>query len=62
MNCHNFLKIYSWEIDHIKPCASFNMSKPKEQKNAFTTQIYNHCGWKKTGTNKENYNVIIWGN
>ena len=24
-----------WEIDHIKPCASFDLSDPKEQKHCF---------------------------
>jgi hypothetical protein len=24
-----------WEIDHIKPCAAFNLSKPSEQKKCF---------------------------
>lgn len=24
-----------WEIDHIKPCASYDLSKPKEQRKCF---------------------------
>jgi len=24
-----------WHVDHIKPCASFNLSKPKEQRSCF---------------------------
>ena len=24
-----------WEIDHIKPCASFDLSKPREQRKCF---------------------------
>jgi hypothetical protein len=27
--------IGGWEIDHIKPCASFNLKNPKEQKKCF---------------------------
>jgi len=26
---------YGWHIDHIKPCASFNLSKPEEQHKCF---------------------------
>jgi len=32
MNWKNYGK---WHIDHIKPCASFNLSKPSEQKKCF---------------------------
>lgn len=31
-NNHGF---YGWHIDHIKPCASFDLSKPEEQKKCF---------------------------
>ena len=27
--------IYGWHIDHIKPCASFDLSKPSEQRKCF---------------------------
>lgn len=33
MNWKNYGEI--WEIDHIKPCASFNLTKEEEQKKAF---------------------------
>jgi hypothetical protein len=26
---------YGWHIDHIMPCASFDLSKPEEQKKCF---------------------------
>jgi hypothetical protein len=32
MNWNNYGK---WEIDHIKPCSSFDLSKPSEQKECF---------------------------
>ncbi len=34
MNWDNYGK-NGWEIDHIKPCASFDLSDPKEQKHCF---------------------------
>jgi hypothetical protein len=27
--------IKCWEIDHIRPCCTFDLSKPKEQKKCF---------------------------
>lgn len=27
--------VYGWHIDHIKPCASFDLSKPEEQRKCF---------------------------
>jgi len=27
--------LYGWHIDHIKPCASFDLSNPEEQKKCF---------------------------
>lgn len=27
--------VYGWHIDHIVPCASFDLSKPEEQKKCF---------------------------
>ena len=32
MNWNNYGK---WHIDHIKPCCSFDLSKPEEQKKCF---------------------------
>jgi hypothetical protein len=26
---------YGWHIDHIKPCASFDLRKPSEQRKCF---------------------------
>jgi hypothetical protein len=26
---------YGWHIDHIKPCAAFDLSKPEDQKQCF---------------------------
>lgn len=34
MNWENY-GFYGWHIDHIRPCVSFNLSKPEEQKNCF---------------------------
>jgi hypothetical protein len=34
MTCHNW-GIYGWHIDHIRPCASFDLSKPSEQRKCF---------------------------
>jgi len=32
MNFDNYGK---WHLDHIKPCASFDLSKPEEQQKCF---------------------------
>ena len=34
MNWSNY-GVHGWHIDHIKPCASFDLSKPEEQSKAF---------------------------
>jgi len=34
MNWNNYSK-FGWHIDHIKPCASFDLSKPSEQRKCF---------------------------
>jgi hypothetical protein len=34
MNWNNYGK-NGWSIDHIKPCASFDLTKPEEQKKCF---------------------------
>jgi hypothetical protein len=37
-----------WHIDHILPCASFDLTKPSEQENAFIIQTYSPYGPAKT--------------
>ena len=34
MSWNNWSK-YGWHLDHIKPCASFNLTKDEEQKKCF---------------------------
>jgi hypothetical protein len=34
MSWHNY-GLYGWHIDHIIPCASFDLSKPEEQRKCF---------------------------
>jgi hypothetical protein len=34
MNWDNY-GFYGWHIDHIRPCASFDLSKPSEQRKCF---------------------------
>ncbi len=43
MNWENYGK-GGWHIDHIIPCASFDLTDPKQQKNVFIILIYSHCG------------------
>lgn len=33
-----------WHVDHIKPCASFDLSDENQQKSALVTLIFSHCG------------------
>jgi len=32
---HNGKGMKEWHIDHIKPCASFDLSKPSQQRKCF---------------------------
>ena len=34
MNWNNY-NLYGWHLDHIKPCSSFDLTKPEEQKKCF---------------------------
>jgi hypothetical protein len=47
-----------WEIDHIKPCASFNLSNSVEQKECFHYTNFQPL-WKRENQNKYSYHKGI---
>lgn len=66
MNWENYGKI--WEIDHIKPCDSFNLLNIEQQKQCFhytntqplfkTTKIAKSFGYKNEIGNKNKFNKV----
>ena len=46
MNWSNYGK-YGWHVDHIKPCASFNLVKPEEQCRCFHYTNLQPLWWKE---------------
>lgn len=50
MNWENY-NLHGWHIDHIRPCASFDLSKPEEQKKCFhytnLQPMWAEDNWKK---------------
>ncbi len=52
----------AWHIDHIKPCASFDLSKPEEQEKCFhytnLRPLWAHDNLIRPRKERVNYNVI----
>jgi len=57
MTWNNYGKgLKRWGVDHIKPCASFDLSKPEEQKTCFNYKNLRPM-W-----NKDNFSKSSWYN
>jgi len=45
---------FGWHIDHIRPCCSFDLSKPADQFECFNYKnlqpLWAHENWSKHGT------------
>ncbi len=48
-----------WEIDHIKPCAKFDLTKPEEQRKCFNYKNLQPLWWRENRLKKDKYNVTI---
>jgi hypothetical protein len=60
MNWGNHGK-YGWHIDHIKPCASFDLTKPEHQRECFHYTNLQPL-WATTKIAKENGDSNAIGN